>query len=131
MRTYFDKISELLLNKELGTNPNIQSIVRAGTLAALHILNTERKAIVLRFLHDSDLLQYVKSFLYLLDLSNTDLNRIDLSFANLSGADLGGADLSEANLSGAIATPEQFAGAEGVTPEQLAQIKSSKPAVYK
>ena len=73
------------------------------------------------FLHDSDLLQYVKSFLYLLDLSNTDLNRIDLSFASLSGA----------HLSGAIATPEQFAGAEGVTPEQLAQIKSSKPAVYK
>jgi uncharacterized protein YjbI with pentapeptide repeats len=84
------------------------------------------------------------------------LNRIDLSFANLSFASLSGADLSKANqseahlfqadlggahlreanlsgahLSGAIATPEQFAGAEGVTPEQLAQIKSSKPAVYK
>jgi uncharacterized protein YjbI with pentapeptide repeats len=178
LRTYFDKMSELLLNKELGTNPNTQSIVRARTLAALHILNTERKAIILRFLYDSDLLQYVKGFLYLLDLSNTDLNRIDLSFANLSFANLSGADLSgahlsgadlskadlskahlfqadlsgahlrEANLSGAhlsgadlsgahlfradlsraIATPEQFTRAEGVTPEQLAQIKSSKPA---
>ena len=42
LRTYFDKISDLLLDKELGTNPNIQSIVRARTLAALHILNTSR-----------------------------------------------------------------------------------------
>src|SRR6266699_1918170 len=101
LRTYFDKISELLLNKELNTNPNIQSIVRARTLAAVHILNNVRKAIVLRFLYDSNLLQYVKSFLYLLDLSNTDLNRIDLSGANLSGANLSGASLREANLSGA------------------------------
>ncbi|SRR6266567_3174686 len=109
LRTYFDKISDLLLDKELSTNPNIQSIVRARTLAALRILNTERKAIVLRFLHDADLLQYVKSFLYSLDLSNTDLNKIDLSGANMSkatlfgttlfGADLSDADLNEANLS--------------------------------
>ena len=100
LRTYFDKISDLLLDKELSTNPNIQSIVRARTLAALHMLNAERKTIVLRFLHNSDLLQYVKSVLYSLDLSYTDLNRIDLSTANLSVTDLYSADLREANLSG-------------------------------
>ena len=98
LRTYFDKISDLLLDQELSTNPNIQSIVRARTLAALHILNTERKAIVLRFLHDTGLLQHVKSFLYSLDLSYTDLNRIDLSGADLSGALITRANLSEANL---------------------------------
>ena len=101
LRTYFDKLSDLLLDKEPSTNPNVQSIVRARTLAALHILNTARKAIVLRFLHDSDLLQYVKSFLYSLDLSNADLNGIDLSGSNLFGADLHGADLSGAHLPGA------------------------------
>ena len=104
LRTYFDKISDLLLDKELSTNPNIQSIVRARTLAALHILSTERKAIVLRFLHDSDLLQYVKSFLYFLDLSYADLSGIDLSnadlqYTNLSGANLYKSSLSNANLS--------------------------------
>src|SRR6266702_1693253 len=93
LRTYFDKISDLLLDKELSTNPNIQSIVRARTLAVLYMLNAERKTIVLLFLHDANLLQYVKSFLYSLNLSHTDLNRIDLRGANLSDADLRGADL--------------------------------------
>lgn len=50
LRTYFDKISDLLLDKgELSANSKIQSIVRARTLAVLHILNSQRKAIVLRF----------------------------------------------------------------------------------
>jgi len=101
LRTYFDKISELLLNKELSTNPNIQSIVRARTLAALRILSTKRKAIVLRFLHDSDLLKYVKSFLFSLDLSHADLHTIDLSGANLLSTDLRDGNLWEANFNGA------------------------------
>lgn len=101
LRTYFDKISDLLLDKELSSNPKIQSIVRARTLAVLPRLNAERKTIVLRFLHDSDLLQYVKSVLYSRDLSYIDLNRIDLSGADLSGADLSRANLSGANLGGA------------------------------
>ena len=125
LRTYFDKISELLLDKELSTNPNMQSIVRARTLAALRMLNTERKAIILRFLHDSsigghsNLLQHVKGFLYSLDLSNTDLSSIDLFEANLY----------RANLRGASITPEQLEKATNTTPEQRAQIKPSKPAV--
>src|SRR5438067_775436 len=71
---------------------------RARTLAALHILNTVRKAIVLRFLNDSDLLQYVKGFLYSLDLSNTDLSQIDLSGANLINANLSGTNLYSTDL---------------------------------
>src|SRR2546421_517462 len=100
LRTYFDKMSELVLNSELSTNLNVQSIVRARTLAALHILNATRKGIVFRFLHDSNLLQHVKSYLYLLDLSNTDLIRIDLRKADLYKADLREADLREADLCG-------------------------------
>ena len=65
LRTYFDKISELVLNGELSTNRNVESIVRARTLAALHILNATRKGIVLQFLHDLNLLQHVKSYFYL------------------------------------------------------------------
>jgi uncharacterized protein YjbI with pentapeptide repeats len=111
MRTFFDKISELLLNKELSANPNIQSIIRARSLAALHILSTVRKAIVLRFLHDSDLLQYVKSFLYSFDLSNTDLNEVDLTRANLIGARLVGATMTGAALTGARLIFANLAGA--------------------
>jgi hypothetical protein len=105
LRTYFDRMTDLLApipldaSQKLSPHPNVQSIVRARTLAALHMLNAERKTIVLRFLHDADLLQYVKSFLYSLDLSHTDLNRIDLREANLSGANLFDANLFEANLS--------------------------------
>ena len=65
LRTYFDKISELVLNSEFSTNRNVESIVRARTLAALHILNATRKGIVLQFLHDLNLLQHVKSYFYL------------------------------------------------------------------
>ena len=101
-RNYFDKISDILLVKQLSTNQNIQSIVRARTLAALHILTPERKAIVLRFLHDAGQLQHIKSFLYSLDLSHTDLNTIDLSDANLWTADLSDANLSYADLHDAL-----------------------------
>lgn len=150
LRNYFDKISDLLLDEKLSSNPNIQSIVRARTLAALHRLTIERKAIVLRFLHDTALLQHVKSFIYSPDLNHTDLNRIDLSGANLSDANLCGANLvhanlSDANLSRTGITPEQLEKAKNITPEQLkeaskitpmqwyaerlAQIALSKPAV--
>jgi uncharacterized protein YjbI with pentapeptide repeats len=140
LRTYFDKISDLLLDKELRANPDkelranpdTQFIVRARTLAALHMLNTERKAIVLRFLHDSNFLQYVRDFLYSLDLSHADLSRINLSGANLYKANLREAILSEANLdianlSGAVIHPEKLKEANNVTQEQLAQSKQPPP----
>jgi len=41
LRTYFDKISELLLDKELGNNLNMQSIARARTLVQA-IINSLR-----------------------------------------------------------------------------------------
>src|SRR5947207_7705448 len=112
LRTYFDKISELLLDKEPSTDPKIQSIVRARTLAALHILNTERKALVLKFLEDSGLLQNVKGSLYRLDLSNINLNSIDLSGANLSSSNLSGANLGSANLRDAWMPSADLSGAD-------------------
>ena len=122
LRTYFDKISELVLNGELSTNENVESIVRARTLAALHILNATRKGIVLQFLHDLNLLQHVKSYFYLLDLSNTQLIRIDLREADLYKADLREAKLHKADLRGADLTGAMITG------EQLNTAKSLKGA---
>ena len=127
LRTYFDKISELVLNGELSTNRNVESIVRARTLAALHILNATRKGIVLQFLHDLNLLQHVKSYFYLLDLSNTQLIRIDLREADLYKANLYKADLREAKLHKADLRGADLTGAM-ITGEQLNTAKSLKGA---
>lgn len=138
LRNYIDKTSELLLVKDSYSDPTIRSIVRARTLAALHILNRERKAIVLRFLHDADLLKSVKNYLYSLDLSQTDLSRIDLSGADLSNANLSEAELYSADLSGAHLWGVDLSGADlidanlsnanltkaKITEEQLREAKS-------
>ena len=143
LRTYFDKISELVLNSELSTNHNIESIVRARTLAALHILNATRKGIVLQFLHDLKLLQHVKRYLFLLDLSNTQLIRInlhkaDLYKANLREADLREADLGEADLRGADLRGTDLRGTDlsaadlsgaTVSIDQLLEAKSLQDAI--
>ena len=106
LEAYFDKMSELLIDKQLKvligktleeSDPEYSvldaalNIVRVRTLSVLRRLDQdgERKGNVIRFLIDSEL------------LSNLDLNSADLSLANLSGAKLYNANLSGANLEGA------------------------------
>lgn len=97
-------MSELMLNKELKTNLHLQSTIRARSLVALHRLDAEHQSIVLRFLYDNDLLKYVKSFLYSLDLNHTDLH----------GFWFAGADLSDT---------------DGLTQQQLDQVFTCKGAI--
>jgi uncharacterized protein YjbI with pentapeptide repeats len=89
LQQYIDKMSELLLVNDLRQSTEdaeVRKIARVRTLTVLRRLDAERKGSVLRFLHESGLI-------------DKDKRIIDLSDANLGGANLIDADLSEANLS--------------------------------
>lgn len=89
LQAYFDRMSELILDKDFNiqaVNSYVQSVVQARTLTVLRRLDTDRKASVLQFLSESELIHLI------------DLNRIDLSGANLNGVNLKEAKLVEANL---------------------------------
>jgi hypothetical protein len=82
LQAYFDKITELLLDKKLlQAEPysDLRAIAEARTLTTLRRLNGERKGILLRFLSSSRLIT--------LDQGKTE------SLIRLSGADLSGIHL--------------------------------------
>lgn len=107
LQEYIDKISELLLEKQLRDSKpedEVRTIARVRTLTVLPRLDKVRKRSILQFLCESRLISIV-------DLSEVDLSGVKLDMlklkgakmheANLSEADLTGADLSEADLLGA------------------------------
>jgi len=118
LQAYLDAVTELLLDKDLReSNPDdeIRSIARARTLTVLRKLDKERKGILLRFLHESDLISGKAR--NVVALHEADLNGADLSFAklegtNLSKADLHGADMVSAKLSGANLSEAILSGAD-------------------
>ena len=132
LRQYFDVISDLLLNQDLRLSERgseIQAVARVRTLEVLRALDGERKAAVLRFLYEAQLIvhhhdwqgepgiiqlkwadlsgavlpgaQLMDASLEFVDLSGSDLRGASLENANLYGAKLIEADLSDATLSGA------------------------------
>lgn len=132
LQTYFGEMAELILDYNLqdeAEGEKARSIARARTLAVLRTLDSERKGSLLKFLHESELIDKETTIVSLegaalweaylsgADLEGADLNKADLRWAglgeakletaNLSGADLyqaglRGANLTGANLSGAI-----------------------------
>jgi hypothetical protein len=131
LQSYIEDMTTLLLDKGLATskqNEPVRSIARSSTLTALRQLDGNRKAMLLRFLSESNLIgtaifnpetkniTYPDALIYLgfADLSHADLRRAFLRSADLSGANLSGAFLDGADLS----------GAKGWTNEQLAQAES-------
>jgi uncharacterized protein YjbI with pentapeptide repeats len=97
LRSYFDRMSELLLDKNLGGSDKgtvEQVVASARTLAVIRSLEGDqrgRKSHVIRFVSQSNVIGK-------LSLSGADLSGVDLINADLSGADLRGANLSSANL---------------------------------
>ncbi len=122
LEDYIDKISEILINKEL---PHINNadpekfnelnlkveIVRTRTLLVLQRLHkdSKRKGRVIQFLYNTKLIasqNFNNNILTDFDLSGVDLSGVDLSDFNLSGVvlknvKLSGANLSNTDLSGA------------------------------
>lgn len=105
IQMYLDRMTELILDKELRTSEDseVREVARARTLTVLRELDAIRKGIILRFLCDSGLIKRDKE---VIRLSNADINNVHLRGAYLEGvhlrrANLAGADLSQANLNGA------------------------------
>jgi len=121
LQAYIDKMSELLLEKQLRDSKpedEVRKIARVRTLTVLQRLDASRKVSLLQFLYESGLIYKDKPIINLagadlhgVNLQGVDLRRAALGSVNLSGADLRlvnlreafleEADLSEVNLSGA------------------------------
>jgi uncharacterized protein YjbI with pentapeptide repeats len=113
LQTYLDRMSDLLLEKDLRASPpeaEVRNVARVRTLTILGQLDTPRKNAVLSFLREAKLVtsEPGKSIVSLsqakmanANLKKVDFASIDLSRANLIFANLSRANLSRANLSGA------------------------------
>ena len=114
LQAYLDQMSGLMLDKKLLVsefNDPVRAVARSVTLTALRRLDGERKAAVVRFLYEADLLHTYEADVHptspvvllqrTADLSGTDFRRAALSGAELSGVDLSGADFSFAVLNNA------------------------------
>jgi Pentapeptide repeats (8 copies) len=103
-RSYLDKMSELLIEKQLGESApddQVRKIARIQTLAVLLGLDPIRKGSVLQFLYEYGLIEkdnLIEKDKRIIDLFGANLSKADLGGANLSKADLGGANLREAQL---------------------------------
>jgi uncharacterized protein YjbI with pentapeptide repeats len=99
IQNYFDKMTELLLKENLRSSEEeaeVHSIARSRTLAVLRDLSDIRKGKLLRFLHESKLIDADHK---IIDLRTADLSGANLSGANLYKTNLSGANLSQADLS--------------------------------
>lgn len=102
LQTYLDQISALLLDKDLrnsGRDSEKRDIARARTLIALRRLDSVRKAVLIKFLSEADLIGRDEEK-YIVNLQEADLRLIDLNGANLSFTSLNGVILNNANLEG-------------------------------
>jgi hypothetical protein len=103
LQTYFSEMSKLLLEhklRESGEESEQGSLARSRTLTTLRRLNPERKAALLLFLYESQLIAGDAPLvsLYNADLSGANMEGAYLSHANLKGANLEGANLEHAFL---------------------------------
>ena len=113
---YLDRLSALLLDRHLRRRRSLDAgwdVARARTLTVLRRFSGERgsarKAVVLRFLYESHLLDKARPSVNMsaADFSNADLRAATLRGASLrgiglTGALLSGADLRDAELSNAV-----------------------------
>jgi hypothetical protein len=106
LQTYLDQMAELLLDRGLRTsapNSEVREIARTRTLTVLRRLDSTRRSIMFRFLHDTELLRPDSESI--ITFEGADLRRIDLSdtfigSVNLTNAYLTGANLTRAYLTG-------------------------------
>src|SRR6266702_1228396 len=117
LQAYLDRLSELLMKEGLRTSKpedEVRIAARARTLTILRQLDELRKADVIKFLYESDLISVDadkcvidlaganlrEAFFFLAKLSRVNLIGVELDFAEFSVIDLSEANLTEANLVG-------------------------------
>jgi len=109
LQTYLNDMTTLLFDNKLGgqapTSAEAAVIARSKTLLALsRLTDPNRKAEVVHFLYESNLIGYTELINRsihpsIVNLDGANLSGIELRDANLDGADLSGAILSGADLS--------------------------------
>ena len=128
VKDYLDQMTELLLTRGLRTSfegDEVRSVARARTLTALRAVDGERKATIVQFLYEAQLIGHFNGrevvaavvHLHKADLRGTNLGMFNLSGVNLAGATLfgarlGGAHLGGAHLAGANLTMAKLPGAK-------------------
>src|SRR5829696_4889647 len=113
LQAYLDQMSTLMLEKDLRNSDEdseVRTLARARTLTVLKRLDASRRAEIMQFLLEADLVRRVGGSAPVIELESAHLRDTSLVVANLSGAALKlarlsgaalyGADLSEAGLSG-------------------------------
>lgn len=107
LQAYFDRISELLLEKKLRSSEETEArnVARTRTISILRVLDKERKDIVIQFLREANLITDENSILNganmdRMNLQGLDLYRVYMQDARLYDAYLQGASLMQANLKG-------------------------------
>ena len=110
LQAYFDDMTQLILDYELGPEPlasvdtfagarDAQVIARARTLAALSTLDGKRNGMLLRFLLETDLFDLIKTERLGIDLRKAVIVEYDLCGASLNRSDLREAVLVRTDLS--------------------------------
>jgi Pentapeptide repeats (8 copies) len=119
LQTYLDRMSELLLEKDLRTSPTeaVCNVARVRTITILFQLDARRIGYVFAFLSESGLMTSKPNEESIVSLSEANLEKINFSQANLSRSDLSkakliGANLSRANLKWADLSLANLSGAD-------------------
>jgi uncharacterized protein YjbI with pentapeptide repeats len=121
LQGYIDQMSQLMIEQGLrgtSTTDDVSVSARARTLTVLRRLDGDRKASLLRFLHEAGLIDEGKTIIELgdADLSETNLFTPGIGSvmrrATLKKAALAGVDLSHANLTLVVLTGSDLSGAE-------------------
>ncbi len=100
LQTYLDRMSELLLEKNLRssqTDDEVRIVARSQTLTVLRSLDGNRKRSLLQFLHESGLIANDESN-GIVNLERAALHGINLQNADLAGANLNRTSLRNANM---------------------------------
>ena len=102
LQAYLDRMSDLLLEKNLRTSPTeeVRNVAQVRTMTVLCQLDARRAGYVFAFLHQASLMS-AQSNDNIVSLRDTDLSSVNWSGADLSRANLSFADLGEADLRGA------------------------------
>ena len=119
LRSYLDRVSELVLERDLVNSENDspeRAIALARTHNALSMLDGRRKGQLVKFLNDSQLIRNGQTVISLnladltySNLGSMDLRGCDFSGANLRDADFYNSDLTECNFENCVLTNEQLA----------------------
>ncbi|CAF2113607.1 unnamed protein product [Rotaria magnacalcarata] len=128
LAAYLKEMSDFLLAENFTLkNSRLAIVLRAKTITVLRQLDSKRKAHVIQFLYEAELLRNNENSL---DLSGAELNNIDLSGRKLDLISLSGAILHGANFTGTSLSASNFNYAQLTGASFAASLASNSNFTY-